>query len=175
MVFVTRQGYWTAPSPPVTWTAAGNKKVNVTNIPIGPANVVQRLLTFTAAGGANFYHVPAAMVIDDNATTSLEVDFSETILLSGASMDYLFNLIELPDQVGVIDYAQRLFWWGERAKMSNWRNPTFDGGFDLSGNGRPLGWQRDATFGRAAAASLPMWCGATRIGLRPTVRRWSAA
>jgi hypothetical protein len=33
VVFVTRQGYWSAPSPPVTWTAAGSKKVNVTNIP----------------------------------------------------------------------------------------------------------------------------------------------
>lgn len=54
VVFVTRQGYWTAPSPPVSWTAAGNFKVNVTNIPTGPSNVVQRLLTFTAAGGASF-------------------------------------------------------------------------------------------------------------------------
>jgi hypothetical protein len=165
VVFVTRQGFWTAPSPPVTWTAAGNKKVNVTNIPVGPANVVQRLLTFTAAGGANFYHVPATMVIDDNTTTAVEVDFNETILLSGASMDYLFNLIELPDQLGVIDYAQRLFWWGERAKMSNWRNPTFDGGFDLGGNGRPLGWQRDATFGPGGSreSSNVVWGDAYRI------------
>src|SRR5690348_476424 len=52
VVFVTRQGYWTAPSPPVSWNAAGNLKVNVTNIPTGPSNVVQRLLAFTASGGA---------------------------------------------------------------------------------------------------------------------------
>ena len=44
VIFVTRQGYWTVPSPPVTWTAAGGKKVNVTNIPTGPSNIVQRLL-----------------------------------------------------------------------------------------------------------------------------------
>ena len=55
VIFVTRQGYWTAPSPPVSWTAAGAKKVSVTNIPTGPSNVVQRLLAFTASGGANFY------------------------------------------------------------------------------------------------------------------------
>ncbi len=30
VIFVTRQGYWTAPSPPVSWTAAGAKQVNVT-------------------------------------------------------------------------------------------------------------------------------------------------
>jgi len=147
VVFVTRQGYWTAPSPPVSWTAAGNFQVFVTNIPTGPANVVQRLLTFTAEGGASFYHVPATMVINDNTTTSLTLDFSDTILLSGVSMDYLFGQIELPDQLGVVDYAERLFWWGERAKMDNWRNPTFDGGWDISGSGRPLGWTRDPTFG----------------------------
>ncbi len=147
VLFVTRQGYWTAPSPAVSWTAAGNLKVSVTNIPTGPANVVQRLLAFTASGGASFYHVPATMVIDDNTTTSLTVDFTDTILLSGTSVDSLFGQIELPEQLGVIDYVERLFWWGERARMDNWRNPTFDGGWDPSGNGRPLGWQLDPTFG----------------------------
>jgi hypothetical protein len=87
------------------------------------------------------------MAINDNTTTSLEVDFTDTILLAGISMDYLFSQIELPDQLGVIDYAERLFWWGERSKMSNWPNLSFDGGWDLSGNGRPLGWTRDPTYG----------------------------
>ena len=96
VIFVTRQGYWTAPSPPVSWTAAGAKKVSVTNIPTGPSNVVQRLLAFTASGGATFYQVPATMTINDNTTTSLVVDFSDTILLSGVSMDYLFELFRRP-------------------------------------------------------------------------------
>ena len=150
VIFVTRQGYWTAPSPPVSWTAAGNLAVSVTNIPTGPANVTQRLLVFTASGGASFYHVPATMVINDNTTTSLTVDFTDTILLSGTSVDYLFGQIELPEQLGVIDYVERLFWWGERAHMDNWSNPSFDGGWDSSGNGRPLGWQLDPTFGPGA-------------------------
>lgn len=150
VVFVTRQGYWTAPSPATSWTAAGNFKVNVTGIPTGPSNVVQRLLAFTASGGADFYHVPDAMVINDNSTTSATVDFTDTILLSGVSMDYLFSQIELPEQLGVTDYAERLFWWGERAQMDNWRNLSFDGGWDESGNGRPLGWQLDPSFGAGA-------------------------
>jgi hypothetical protein len=165
VVFVTRQGYWTAPSPAVSWTAAGSKKVNVTNIASGPSNIVQRLLTFTAEGGASFYHVPATMILNDNTTTSLEVDFSDTILLSGISMDYLFAQIELPNQLGVVAYAERLFWWGERAKMDNWRSLTFDGGWDASGNGRPLGWQLDPTFGPGGSreATDAVWGDAYRI------------
>ncbi|MGC2422519.1 MAG: hypothetical protein WA405_12820 [Candidatus Acidiferrales bacterium] len=147
VVFVTRQGYWTAPSPPVSWTASGGHQVAVTNIPTGPSNVVQRLVALTASGGASFYHVPATMVINDNTTTSLTIDFTDTILLSGVSMDYLFGQIELPEQLNVVDYTERLFWWGERAQMDNWRNLTFDGGWDASGNGRPLGWQLDPAFG----------------------------
>ena len=165
VVFVTRQSFWTAPSPPVSWTAAGNLKVHVTNIPTGPSNVVQRLLAFTASGGANFYHVPATMAINDNTTTSLTLDFTDAILLSGASMDYLFSQIELPEQLGVVDYAERLFWWGERANMDNWRNLTFDGGWDASGSGRPLGWLRDPSFGAGGAreASDVVWGDAYRI------------
>ena len=150
VIFVTRQGYWTAPSPATTWTAAGSFKVSVTNIPTGPSNVVQRLLAFTAAGGANFYHVPNGMVLNDNSTTSATIDFTDTILLSGVSMDYLFSQIELPEQLGVTAYAERLFWWGERAQMDNWRNLSFDGGWDASGNGRPLGWQLDSSLGAGA-------------------------
>ena len=165
VIFVTRQGYWTAPSPPSSWTAAGGKMVNVTNIPTGPSNVVQRLLAFTASGGATFYQVPATMTINDNTTTSLEVDFSDTILLSGVSMDYLFSQIELPNQLGVVAYAERLFWWGERAKMDNWRNVSFDGGWDASGNGRPLGWTLDPSFGAGATRepSFVVWGDAYRI------------
>ncbi|MGH9738690.1 MAG: hypothetical protein ACRD4X_08895 [Candidatus Acidiferrales bacterium] len=165
VVFVTRQGYWTAPSPPVSWTAAGNLKVNVTNIPTGPSNVVQRLLAFTASGGASFYHVPAAMVIDDNTTTSLTVDFTDTILLSGTSTDYLFGQVELPAQLGSVAYAERIFWWGERANMYRFRNLTFDGGWDASGNGRPLGWQLDSAFGAGGSreATDVVWGDAYRV------------
>jgi hypothetical protein len=147
VIFVTRQGYWTIPSPPVEWNAAGGKKVNVTNIPTGPGNIVQRIVAFTASGGASFYTVPATMTLNDNTTTSLEVDFSDTILLAGTNLDEQFNLVELPCQMGVTSYAERLFWWGERGKLPNWQNLSFDGGWDPSGNGRPLGWTRDPSFG----------------------------
>jgi len=165
VVFVTRQGYWTAPSPAVSWTAGGGWKANLTNIPTGPANVVQRLLAFTASGGANFYNVPATMTINDNTTTSLTVDFTDTILLSGTSMDYLFSQIELPEQLGIVAYSERLFWWGERAQMDNWRNLSFDGGWDASVSGRPLGWSLDSVLGPGGSreSSDVVWGDAYRI------------
>ena len=165
VVFVTRQGYWTAPSPVVSWTAGGGWRANLTNIPTGPSNVVQRLLAFTASGGSNFYNVPAMMTINDNTTTSLSVDFTDTILLSGTSMDYLFSQIELPEQLGVVAYSERLFWWGERAQMDNWRNLTFDGGWDPSVSGRPLGWHPDSVLGPGGSreSSDVVWGDAYRI------------
>jgi hypothetical protein len=87
------------------------------------------------------------MVIADNTTTSLSVDFSDAILLAGTNVDDLFKLIELGDCAGVLDYAQRLFWWGERNKMNNWVNLGFDGGFTGPALPHyPLGWTPDAVF-----------------------------
>ena len=93
------------------------------------------------------------------------VDFTDTILLSGTSMDYLFSQIELPEQLGVAAYVERLFWWGERANMDNWQNLTFDGGWDASGSGRPLGWQLDPSFGAGGSreATDVVWSDAYRI------------
>jgi hypothetical protein len=164
VIFVTRQGYWTAPSPVTSWTAVGGKKASVTDIPTGPANVVGRLLAFTAAGSADFYQVPATMTINDNTTTSLTVDFDDTTLLAGESMDEQFGLVVLPNQLGVIDYSDRLFWWGERSMMSNWNNLGFEGGWDASG-GRPLGWTLDPTFGAGGSreSADTVWGDAYRI------------
>ncbi|MGB8660874.1 MAG: hypothetical protein WCD34_10665, partial [Candidatus Acidiferrum sp.] len=154
VIFKTRQGYLTAPSPATTWTASGGLRAVVTNIPTGPSNIVARILCFTGAGGASFFYVGSgaslfsgSMVINDNTTTSLAVDFSDAILLAGTNVDNLFNLIELGDCSGVTEYSERLFWWGERNKMNNWLNLGFDGGFTgPSFPHYPLGWTPDVVF-----------------------------
>jgi hypothetical protein len=154
VIFQTRQGYLTKPSPATSWTASGGKRAIITNIPVGPSNIVGRILCFTGAGGASFFYTGSGttlftgnMVIADNTTTSLAVDFSDAILLAGTNVDNLFKLIELSDCAGVIDYSQRLFWWGERNKMNNWVNLGFDGGFTgpLFPH-YPLGWAPDVIF-----------------------------
>src|SRR5437660_2183129 len=154
VIFKTRQGYLTKPGPATTWTSSGGKRAVITNIPTGPSNVVARLLCFTGAGGASFFYTASSatlfsgnMVIADTTTTSLVVDFSDAILLAGTNVDNLFKLIELSDCAGVLDYAQRLLWWGERNKMNNWVNLGFDGGFTgPSLPHYPLGWTPDAIF-----------------------------
>jgi hypothetical protein len=154
VIFQTRQGYFTKPGPATSWTASGGKRVVIANIPTGPSNIVGRILCFTGAGGASFFYVGSGstlfsgnMVISDNTTTSVVVDFSDAILLAGTNVDNLSRLIELSDCAGVMDYAQRLFWWGERNKMNNWVNLGFDGGFTgpLLPH-YPLGWTPDPVF-----------------------------
>jgi len=153
VIFVTRQGYLTRPSPPVSWTAAGGRRANVTGIPsVGTLpNIVARILAFTGAGGDLFFYTTGLagapqMQILDNSVSSFVVDFSDAALLAGISADSLFNLVELGECAGVIGYSDRLFWWGERNKQNNWENLTFDGGFGGAGSAVPLGWTPDATF-----------------------------
>src|SRR5216683_2340908 len=181
VIFKTRQGYLTKPGPATTWTASGGKRAVVTNIPIGPSNVVGRILCFTGAGGASFFYTASGstlfsgnMVLADNTTTSLVVDFSDAILLAGTNVDNLFKLIELGDCAGVLDYAQRLFWWGERNKMNNWLNLGFDGGFTgpLFPH-YPLGWTPDPVFapGGTDEENFAVWGAAYSIvgnGTTPT-------
>jgi hypothetical protein len=153
VIFVTRQGYLTRPSPPISWTAGGGMRANVTVIPSVATlpNVVARILAFTGSGGDLFYYTTGMdgapqMQIFDNTASSFVVDFSDTALLAGIEADSLFQLVELGECAGVIGYSDRLFWWGERNKQNNWDNLTFDGGFGRSGNNVPLGWTPDATF-----------------------------
>src|SRR5690348_8273255 len=181
VIFKTRQGYLTKPGPATSWTASGGKRAVVTNIPTGPSNVTGRILCFTGAGGASFFYTSSGatlfsgnMVIADNTTNSLTVDFSDAILLAGTNIDNLFRLVELGDCAGVTEYSERLFWWGERNKMNNWLNLGFDGGFTGPTLPHyPLGWTPDVVFapGGADEESFVVWGAAYSIvgnGSTPT-------
>ena len=173
VLFQTRQGYLTQPSPPVTWTASGGRRVQLTGIPLplSDANVVARVLAFTPAGGASFYYTSGLerspqMVIADTSTTTVTLDFSDTALLAGTLADSLFRLVELGECAGVIGYSSRLFWWGERNKGDNFENLSFDGGFVSSGAGvrPPLGWTSDNVYGGSGARAFSaIWGGAWEI------------
>jgi hypothetical protein len=163
VIFVTRSGYYTKPAPPVTWNSAGNLPCLAAAIPIGPPNVVARVLSFAAVNQSSFYHLgplgltiaQSNMYIPDNTTTSLVVDFSDQVLLLGTLDDPLFNQIELPPVAGTIGYSSRLFHWGEQdnlgvGKEAAMLNLTFDGGFTnltsaITGTppNFPLGWTPD--------------------------------
>ena len=160
--FVTRQGYITKPPPAVNWTSAGAKRAVVSGIPIGPSNIVARILIVTpvitppATSGPFFYLDSAVatpsngtypcMIILDNTTTSYVIDFDDTTLQAAAAATNLYNLLELGECSSTISYSSRQFWAGERNKISNFVNLTFLGGWgvDGAGNNYPLGWTEGA-------------------------------
>jgi len=164
--FITNTGYWTAPSPPVTFTTSAEANyINASNIPIGPPNTVARGIAFTEAGqngvpGANFYVIEnpvtittgntsttySSTIIRDNTTTSAKFTFTDAILLNSTEIDIqgndLFNQIELGSPAWNVQYAQRMFYGLQLNKVQNFNNLSFDGGYlpNPTGNIAPLGW-----------------------------------
>lgn len=166
--FITRGQYITKPAPFATWIAAGGKRATVSNIPIplNVPNVVGRILIFTpvitppAILGEFFYFdgdvpvVPGGlsfptMVISDVATTSYTVDFLDSTLELATPATQLFRLLELGECASVCSYSNRTFWAGERNKLPNFVNLTFDGGGSNTDGIPFLGWTVDPTNGSA--------------------------
>src|SRR5581483_9171939 len=169
--FITRNGYWTAPAPPVQFTVARNSNyIKVSNIPIGPPNVIARGIALTEAGqngqpGASFYTIPepvqyvfngitylsSSLIINDNSTTNAQFTFPDSVLLNAEEIDIqgndLFNLTELGDSAWCTQYHGRSVWGRVSNKVPNFLNMSFDGGYNPNpaGNLLPLGWGADLT------------------------------
>jgi hypothetical protein len=170
--FITRNGYWTCPAPPVQFTVTDNTNyILVSNIPIGPPEVIARGIAFTEAGqegqpGASYYTIPtpvsfvyngqtylsSALIINDNTTTNAKFTFPDSVLLEAEEIDIqgndLFNLGELGDSTWCAQYAGRSVYGRVRNKIQNFLNLSFDGGYNPNPGGplAPLGWGVDATF-----------------------------
>src|SRR5256885_2726631 len=122
-----------------------------TNIYTGPPNIASRILEFTPSSSQSFFYIPQdvpqtnSTIIIDNTTTTAYLDFTDVQLLDGTNCDNLFELVELAPCAGVIEYKNRLVWWGELNKIDDFVNLGFDGGFGLDSNGftYPLGWTTD--------------------------------
>ncbi len=154
-IFQTKEGYLTIPSPVVTFTTSGGGYVQVSNIPIGPSNVVARILAFTGADGGKYFYLPVpaqingqiigtSTVVNDNTTTSAIFDFSDQALFAAAAIDIpgnnLFRQEILGPCLGFFSYAGRMLAWGERNKIQQFRNMGFEGGYYAGEPNRPLGW-----------------------------------
>lgn len=149
VAFITREYYITKPSPWVNYTAPGSKNIALTNIPIGPPNIIGRIILATGvitppATTGDFYYFDGAvptptagtfpsMVIMDNVTTSYTIDFISAVLENTPVATNLFNLLELGECSQMTSYSDRTFWCGERYKLPNFINTTFDGGFSATG------------------------------------------
>lgn len=169
VAFVTRQGYVTRPSPPVQFIANGGQFLAISNIPIGPSNIVARILLFTGAGGSRFFYIPVpgnvagltvstSTVLSDNSTTSAILDFSDNTLFAALGTSIPGN--NLAAQI-VIDgalnfgfYGERIEVWGQRNTVQNLLSMGFDGGFLATATGFPLGW--NATNSVGGVIGLPI-------------------
>ena len=163
-----------APSPPATFVANGGQYLNVI-LPIGPSNVIGRIVQFTGAGGAFFFYiaVPAivngvlvstATQINDNATINVLLDFSDNTLYgAGATPGAEGGAVSVPGNnlsaqltlgpcAGFFTYASRVLAWGERNKIQNFLNLGFDA--DQSGINNPQGWTATGTADAGVTVSL---------------------
>ena len=164
--FITENEYETQPSAPFTFTTTEDtQQVIISQIPIGPPNVIARAIAITEAGqngvpGANFYVIenPVSItvngvtttvpstIINDNTTTQISIAFTDAVLLNSREIDLpgddLFNLIELGSSGWAVPYTQRMFYGLQLNKVTNFNNLTFDGGYNPNptGNIQPLGW-----------------------------------
>ncbi len=172
-IFITRNGLYTEPSPPVTYAVAnGANYVQLSQIPIGPPNVIARLWATTQAGqngvpGANFYtttvptlftvggvqYTSSSFLVPDNVSTTAKFTFSDYVLTQSDAIDIpgnnLFNLIEIGNPAVILQYKKRTFYIGCQNKIQNFLNMSFDGGYDATSGGAsplPLGWNVDAAY-----------------------------
>lgn len=176
LLFQTRNGFITGPSPYVQFNLTeGASSLNVSQIAIGPPEVIARILCFTGANGSQFYFIPtpltvtsddqkitySATVINDNVTTSATLNFTDAELLSATEIDIpgynLFNLVELGSCMGIVQYSGRLFAYGEQNKVQNLLNMSFNGGFVSPAGGGPLapaGWTVDPVNGQGGTLNV---------------------
>lgn len=123
MAFITSSGFITAPGPAdySLLNCVGGKSVNISNIAIGGASVVGRVLLATKSiptdlftGNQDAYElffIPSGIILENTSTTAT-VSFYDADLLDSA--DYLLDgLSPIPAGLGVITYNNRLVTWGE--------------------------------------------------------------
>ena len=171
VIFITRNGYYTAPAAPVTFSCPENTTAIIASqIPIGPPNVIARGILLTEPGqngvpGANFFLLPTpvtyivenvsytatSFIINDNTSTTATLSFTDSVLLNSLAVDVygynLFNQIEIGDPGGVNAYDDRNCYIQCRNKVQNFNNLSFDGGYLPGGVLLPLGWSTPDVYG----------------------------
>ena len=166
VLFQTRNGAITRGSPVVSFTSNGGQYISVSQIPIGPPNVVARILAFTGAGGSFFYYIPGtptvngqivgtATQINDNTSTTAILDFADVTLFAALciskSGNNLQNQVVLDGALGFGSYASRLFAYGQRNRVQNLLGMGFEGGYNSAFPNMPAGWDQSRPNGSLVA------------------------
>lgn len=168
LMFLTRNGYLTPASPPVSFYTTGQStSFKFSDLAIGPPNVIARVVAITAANagvGGPYYYIPEDIVIpastttlgltttvtktvvDDNTSTeSPTFTITDDVLLSSVDVTAAGNnrlqVRELGECMKCVQFLGRVFYIGERVKNDQLINMTFDGGAISS---KPAGWTIDS-------------------------------
>ncbi len=171
--YQTREGAVLKPGPYVKFVANGGQYLQIDNLNIGPSNITARILEFTGVDGAFFFYLPVpaqvngqvvstATQINDNTTTSVLLDFSDNSLFGGiatsAPGNDLRQQIVLDGALGFGQYATRLITYGQRNRIQNLLNLSFDADAPFNFGSAtvptsPQGWELVTGNGAIAALS----------------------
>lgn len=144
--------------------------VQVPQITIPPSNTASTASSVPSTPAVQPVAVPATkingtVVWDNTSTATALLTLSDTVLVSSVNIssdgqNYL-RTRELAECVGAAQYSGRNFYFGERSKVDNLVNPSFDGGYTGAG-AVPLGWtaqnQLNAAYSVTASLLLPASC-----------------
>lgn len=166
VMWLTRQGYLSKPSPATAYFAAGAQLMQVSNVPIGPSNVIARVFGVTGAGGDNFFSILAnvtlpnlygsptiinSLIIPDNTSTTATFDFSDDALFAATPIDQigndLFDQVVIGPVLGFFAFASRLSCWGDYNKIENFLCMAFEGGYLSGVLTGPQGWDATSNVG----------------------------
>jgi hypothetical protein len=148
VLFQTRNGFITAPSPFYQFNTVGSvTSLSVSNVAIGGPEILQRIVALTPANSSNFYYSPepvvvnvgginttySATILPDNTSTSATFTLTDDILTAATAIDVpgnnLFNCVELGNVLGIAAYKNRILAWGEENKIQNFgASLSFNGG-----------------------------------------------
>jgi len=158
VVYETASGYVTAPSAPVGATFAAGDYAAISLLPRGPGAISKRIIFATPANSTSFFTLPR-FALNDNTTTTLNVDFTDAELLSGASLEDYIDRPRIPPVMGVEKYGRRMVYWGALNQLY----PFFDG--DSTSPPRPVlvGLQGLDFDGQLGTLPLP-WTATTAGG-----------
>jgi hypothetical protein len=184
--FKTRTGYYTALSPSVSVNVStASRKIDITNLPIGPPNVVARVVCATPSTSNNYFFLDGTnMVVADNTSTSVTIDFDDATLINGTPVTHptlpasdLFRQIIYTAAGAVGHYSGRLAFWGHRhTYVKNgdigFANMRFQGGWNAAGVPKaqgaggtaPNGWTlKTAGMTNPGGATLSVYGDVARI------------
>lgn len=144
-MFLMADGSITPPSAPIQFiTTSTEIGVIFSGVAIGPRNCAGRIIALTLANagiGGPYYYVPNAVsgtggpfgptVINDNSSTTLTAILSDVVISAGVNLSVvggnILQLREIGEFIKAVNYAGRMFYLGERVKVDNLPNMTFDG------------------------------------------------